>query len=73
MHGEVVVVEVADVDGAGAVVGELVGGGAADAEGGVDAGDDDDFVLHSSVYRILICRVSFLGNLDSGGRGRRVG
>ncbi len=37
MDGEVLVAEVADVDGAGAVVGELVGAGAADAEGGVCA------------------------------------
>ena len=34
---EVAVVVVADVDCAGAVAGELVGGGAADAEGGVCA------------------------------------
>jgi hypothetical protein len=33
--GEVGVVVVAEVDGAGAVAGELVGGGAADAGGGV--------------------------------------
>ena len=41
-------VEVADVEGAGAVVGELVGGGAADAEGGGGAGYDDYFVEDSS-------------------------
>ena len=40
--------EVADVDGAGAVVGELVGGGAADAQGGVGAGDDDHFAFYST-------------------------
>ena len=45
MRGEVLVAEVADVDGAGAVEGELVGGGAADAEGGVGAGYDDYFVF----------------------------
>lgn len=38
-------VEVADVEGAGAVVGELMRGRAADAEGGVGAGYDDDFVF----------------------------
>ncbi len=37
MRGEVLGVGVADVEGAGAVVGVLVGGGAADAEGGVGA------------------------------------
>lgn len=41
-------VEVADVDCEGAVAGELVGAGAADAEGRVGAGDDDDFTLDSS-------------------------
>ena len=51
MHGEVGVVEVADVDGAGAVVGELVGGGAADAEGGVCAGYDDHFVFYSTARK----------------------
>ena len=45
--GEVGVVEVADVEGTGAVVGVLVGGGAADAEGGIGAGDDDHFVFYS--------------------------
>ena len=40
--------EVADVDCAGAVVGELVGGGAADAEGGVGACDDDHFAFDST-------------------------
>lgn len=42
------VVGVADVEGAGAVVGVLVGGGAADAEGGVGAGDDYDFAFYST-------------------------
>lgn len=53
--GEVGVVEVADVEGAGAVVGVLVGGGAADAEGGVGAGDDDHFVLYSPVAASVPC------------------
>ena len=48
VHGEVVVAEVAEVDGAGAVVGELVGCGAADAEGGVGAGYYDYFAFDSS-------------------------
>ena len=47
--GEVGAVVVADVEGAGAVVGELVGGGAADAEGGVGAGYDYHFVFDSAV------------------------
>ena len=49
--GEVGVVEVADVDCAGAVVGELMGGGAADAEGGIGAGYDYDFVFHSPLLQ----------------------
>lgn len=43
-------VEVADVYRFGAVARELVDGGAADADGGVAAGDDDDLVLYAPVY-----------------------
>ncbi len=39
---------VAEEDGLGAVAGELVGGGAADAEGAVGAGYDDDFVFDAA-------------------------
>lgn len=53
VRGEVLVAEVADVDGAGAVVGELVGGGAADAEGGVGARYDYHFVWHATVARVV--------------------
>lgn len=49
------VVGVADVEGAGAVVGVLVGGGAADAEGGVGAGDDYDFVFYSTANARVPC------------------
>lgn len=48
MRLEELVIEVADVDGEGAIVCELVGAGAADAEGGVCAADDDDFPFDSS-------------------------
>jgi len=44
--GEVGGVEVAEVDGEGEVGGELVGGGAADAEGGGGAGYDYYFVFY---------------------------
>ena len=43
------VVEVADVEGASAVVGVLVGGGAADAEGGVGACYDYHLVFYPPV------------------------
>lgn len=42
-------IEVADVEGAGAVVRELMRGGPADTEGGGGAGYDYDFVEKSSV------------------------
>jgi hypothetical protein len=45
---EVVRGEVADVYGFCGGAGELVGGGAADADGGVCAGDDDDFAVCAS-------------------------
>lgn len=48
MRFEEVVGEVADVDCEGAVLGELVGAGAADAEGGVCAGDYHDLTFGSS-------------------------
>ena len=44
-------VVVADEDGFGAVPGELVDGGAADADGGVGAGDDYYFVFYATVER----------------------
>lgn len=37
MDGEVLVAEVADVDGAGAVVGELMGAGSTNSEGRIRA------------------------------------
>jgi hypothetical protein len=49
VQGEVSGGEVAEIDCAGAVACELVGGGAADANGGVCAGYDDDFVFNSPV------------------------
>ena len=52
MGAEMLVVEIAKVDGAGAVVGELVGGSAADAEGGVGACDYDYFVFDPPVLKI---------------------
>lgn len=52
MGGQVLGVEIADVDCEGAVAGELVGAGAADAEGGVGAGDDDDETFGSSGRRV---------------------
>ena len=60
VEGEVLGGEVAEVDGAGAVVGELVGGGAADAEGGVGAGDDDYFVFYSSAPPPTVFCISVL-------------
>jgi hypothetical protein len=50
VHGEVRGGEVAEVDCEGAVAGELVGGGAADAEGGVCAGYYYYFGLGSSEW-----------------------
>jgi hypothetical protein len=47
VQGEVGGGEVAEVDYAGAVACELVGGGATDADGGVCASYDDDFVFDS--------------------------
>lgn len=38
---------VADIHRSRAVRGELVRGGSSDADGGVAAGDDDDFALHT--------------------------
>ena len=77
--GEVGRGEVADVDGAGAVVGVVVGGRAADAEGGVGAGDDYHFVFYATTSRAGLClsakSVLFcdLVNLDVGGRVRSCG
>jgi len=48
MHPQILVVVITDVDCARAVLRELVGGGAADAEGGVGAGDDGDAGLKPS-------------------------
>ena len=42
---------VADIERAGAVAGELVSAGAANADEAVCARDDDDFVLDSSASR----------------------
>ena len=50
MYGEVALAEIAYVDCAGAIVGELVGGGAADAKGGVGAGYYHDFIFHSPAH-----------------------
>ena len=61
--------EVADVDGAGAVVGELVGGGAADAEGGVGACYYDYFVFYSTAGAAYASAV-FLG-MDQLARRRK--
>ncbi len=61
VSGEVLVGEVADVDCAGAVVGELVGGGAADAEGGVCAGYDHYFVFDSPVIHMSLDCVDMVG------------
>lgn len=47
-------VGVADVEGKGAVVGELVGGGAADAEGGVGACYYYYFVFYSTAWVLLV-------------------
>ena len=52
--GEVLRGEVAEVEGAGAIVGELVGGGAADAEGGVGACYYDYFVADAALLRVLV-------------------
>jgi len=46
--------EVAEEDGVGAVAGELVGGGAADAEGAVGAGYGDDFVFDAAGRGVLV-------------------
>lgn len=48
---QVLGVEVADVDGFGAVVGEVVSRSATDAKRRVAAGYDDDFVLRAAVRR----------------------
>ena len=55
--------EVADVDGAGAVVGVLVGGRAADAEGGVGARDDDHFSFDSTTTGAPGCDISGVRSL----------
>ena len=47
MHLEKLRGVVADIHCSRAVGGELVRGGAADADGGVAAGDDDDFALYA--------------------------
>lgn len=52
MRGKIRVVKVADVDCLCAVPGELVDGGAADADGGVGACDDDDLVFYTSVWYV---------------------
>jgi len=44
--------EVADVDCVGAGCGEEVGGGAADAEGGVCAGYDYDFGFEPAIWEM---------------------
>lgn len=62
------VVGVADVEGAGAVVGVLVGGGAADAEGGVGAGDDYDFAFYSTANGRVPCQRPLL-SIDKLARG----
>lgn len=51
MHIKIRGIEVAEVQGAGAVAGELVSAGAANADEAVCARDDDDFVLDSSASR----------------------
>jgi len=48
MHREILIVEIAEVDCASAILRELVGGSAADAEGGVASGDDGDAGLKAS-------------------------
>ena len=48
VHGKIFIAEVANIDGAGTIVGELVGAGAADAERGVGACYDDYLVLDPS-------------------------
>jgi hypothetical protein len=48
MHREILIVEIAEVDCASAILRELVGGGAADAEGGIGSGDDGDAGLKPS-------------------------
>jgi len=48
MHREILVVEITEVDCASAILRELVGGSAADAEGGVASGDDGDAGLKPS-------------------------
>ena len=53
VDGEVLICEVANVDCAGAIVGELMGGGASDALWGVGAGDDYHFVFYSSILYLL--------------------
>lgn len=57
------VVGIADVDCEGAVAGELVGAGAADAEGGIGAGDDDDGAFDSSEVFLLVIVVREGGEL----------
>lgn len=52
VRGKIRVVKVADVDCLCAVPGELVDGGAADADGGVGACDDDDLVFYTSVWYV---------------------
>lgn len=59
---------VAEVDGAGGVVGELVGRGAADAEGGGGAGYDYYFVFYASVGRSVLVR-SMEGGIGEGAYG----
>ena len=51
MHGEILVAEIANIDGVGAIMCELVGGGAADAGGGVGACYYHHFILHSPAHR----------------------
>ena len=63
MGGEVDEGEVADVDDAGAVVGELVGGGTADAQGGVGAGDNDHFIFYSTTQQMQVVSISGVGLL----------
>lgn len=52
--------EVAEVEGAGAVVGELVRGGAPYAEGGCGAGYDDDFVFYAPVIYVKMAGLARL-------------
>lgn len=68
MRAEVLVGQVADVDGSSAVAGELVGGSTADAEGRVGARDDDDFA-HAARGGGVACDGGDGGDVLEGGGG----